>query len=206
MGHQGWVGINGGSRAGDPLPQEPGAGAVAGTAFMSVGCGCACVNDAPVIGPRCPGTSHAGLSDLYPAPSLQDTGRAPREAQAFPGRPSKLVLLGGPPPQQGTPGHSDSRIPPSHPCDPVLFVTNTAPLRRTSCFCAIITHLARAAPSWSRHPLPPSFPWPIPGSPKTVNICSPCSAGLPLLNANKQAHQHPGTSPHPSYLWDPDAN
>ena len=63
-------------------------------------------------------------------------GRAPRKAQAFPGRPWKLVLPGGPPPQQGAPGHSDSRSPPSHPRDPVLSVTNTAPLRQTSCFCA----------------------------------------------------------------------
>ena len=169
MGHQGWVGINGGSRAGGPLPQEPGAGAVAGTAFMSVGCGCACVNNAPVIGPRCPGTSHAGLSDLHPAPSLQDTGRAPREAQAFPGRPSKLVLLGVPPPQQGTPGHSDSRIPPSHPCDPVLFVTNTAPLRRTSCFCArpparVKFHGVGRGPS--------AGDGPHTGSPVTLRSCS----------------------------------
>ena len=52
--------------------QAPGAGAEAGAACRSAGCSCTCVNNVPVIGPRCPVTSPAGLSDLQPAPSLQD--------------------------------------------------------------------------------------------------------------------------------------
>lgn len=110
-----------------PLPQAPAAGAAAGTAFRSAGCGCTCVNNVPVIGPRCPVTSCAGLSDLHPAPSLQD--RPLVRLRPSQGDPQSS-------PQQDRPGHPDSRSPLSHSHVPVLSVTNTAPLRRTSCFCS----------------------------------------------------------------------
>lgn len=110
-----------------PLSQAPGAGAVAGAAFRSAGCGCTCVNNVPVIGPRCPFTSCAGLFDLHPYPSLQD--RPLVRLRPSQGDPQSS-------PQQVAPGHPDSRSPPSHSCVPVLSVTNTAPLRRTSCFCS----------------------------------------------------------------------
>ena len=78
-----------------------------------------------------------------------------------------------------------------HPLGTVIAHWIQAPLTRYSHhpLGTGVTPRAQAALGWFRHPLSPSFPWPIPGSPETVSTCFPSSAGLPPLNA----HGHTST-------------